>query len=77
MTEPEETTDSQGNLLCPKCGAQLWFYRNYKERITRGEHILEIGYTEWDEEYVECADCKDRPKYEWYGEELHEEIVLA
>jgi len=69
----DETTDSVGNLLCSKCEAPLMFYRVYKELITRGEDILDIGNSQHDEEYVECTNCGDRPAHEWYDEE----IVLA
>ncbi len=69
----EELTDSESNLLCPKCSIPLVFYRVFKEQITRGEDILDINYCQWDEEYVECPNCHDRPAHEWYNEE----IVLA
>jgi len=38
-----------------------------------GEDILNIEYTEWDNEEVECPNCNHKPPYKWVGEE----IVLA
>ncbi len=62
-----------GNLFCSICGTPLWFYRVYQEPITQEEDILDIGCSEWDDEYVQCPNCGHRPEYEWYDEV----IVLA
>ncbi len=66
----EEATDSEGNLLCPECGEQLWFYRIYQERLTEGEDILDIEGAEWDHEEVACPDCDYKPLYKWDGEAI-------
>lgn len=62
-----------GNMPCPICKTPLWFYRVYQEPLTENEDATEIGYTEWDDEYVKCPSCDFRPPYEWY----EQVIVLA
>ncbi len=63
---PEDTISVKRILPCPKCGGPLWFYRVYEEPVIEDEDVSEIGYCEWDKEYVECKQCGHRPKHEWY-----------
>ena len=71
ITVPDD--DLNGNVPCPKCGYPLWFYRIYSEPLIEEVDIIEVGYTEWDEEYVICRRCKYKPDHEWF----EQMVILA
>ncbi len=76
MCEVISTTDDNlgGDVPCPKCGKPLWFYRVYSEPLVVDKDIVEVGYTEWDEEYVICRECKHKPDHEWWEDQ---QVILA
>ena len=66
--------DLGGDVPCPECGHPLWFYRVYEEPLVDDKDIIEVGYTEWDTEFVICRRCNHMPEHEWWD---NRQVILA